>query len=694
MAFLITVFNSMYTARDERAQLNVSVISVVYLLCLAPLLYTHTATIGNSAVLLLALFSFGLLGKMLLWPLRAYTFLIPATDTALSILAGGLVYSFALFINPAGMFLTGALAAMALLAAVLMRKRLHVSFRLGRTDVGAIAFALAAMLLISSYDIFEQFTESISGRHLPTIDTYYFTSLVTTLRKGSFDNAAYEVGSSAHYQFLGFFTPAALANMLQISSHQALWGIVQPFYKLLAFLMCYEVCYFFMRGRVTRANLLFVFLAMFLPILLAPLHPASVLKGKVATFMLMCYGYMLPNGKINWEGTVTIPLSVIFLLLGMILFFKANWNEKKVTADKVIFVLCLGLTMNAKTAMFVPYLGFIAAIMLKRIMFDKGSIIQFGICLVAVLVVSKYANQFFHGLNNLEASFIKTYIEYGYLAEHIAHGYKRSTVGLTNQVIAFALIPVSYLLWTSIRLLGLWMLARMKVREQHDLLIGALASLAGTTAMALLIHRVAMDEHGKVIRDVTFDSVQLVTCSFYILTIVAVIGILYYFFSSKKTKLLQTMYVVTGLWCVVSFIAIIAVWKKNTDNKECLECDWYFDNLAHLRQGKLNYGLVAVNPFVGYYGIMLASSDYGTYWSAMNAAPGQYNTTRKNKYRWDLYDNLMEGPAEAHLARMKQDGVKYIVAIPLDSARFGELSRIHPDKLRKMDGSEWVYHLN
>lgn len=682
----------MDTSRDERAQLNVSVISVVYLLCLAPLLYTHTATIGNSAVLLLALFSFGLLGKMLLWPLRAHTFLIPATDTALSILAGGLVYSFTIFINPSGFFLTGALAAMALLAAVLMRKRLQVSFRLGCADVGAIVFGLAAMLLISSYDIFEQFSRSISNRHLPTIDTYYFTSLVATLRKGSFDSAAYEVGSPVNYQFLAFFTPSALANMLQISSHQALWGIVQPFYKLVALLMCYETFYFFMRGRVMRSNLLFIFLAIFLPILLAPLHPLYVLKGKVDSFMLMCNGYMLPNGKINWEGTVTIPLSVILLLLAMILFFTANWNERKITAHKIYFVLCVGLTINAKAAMFVPLLGFIAAIMLWRILFYKGSIVNYSICIVAVLLVSNGANHLFHGLNNKEAN-VKTYIEYGYLAEQVAQGYRRTTTGLKNQLIAFALIPLSYLFWTSIRLFGLWMLARLKVKEQIEILIGALASLVGTTAMALLIRRVLLNQKGEVVRDVTFDMVQLVTGSFYILTIASCIGMLYYFFGSKKTRLLQATYVITGIWCIISFVAIIQVWKKNTNNKQCPECDWYFDNLTYLEQGKLNNGLVAVNPFVGYYGIMLSSSDHGTFWSAMNAAPGQYNTSHKNKYRWELYDNLMVDPAEPHLARMKQDGVKYIVAIPLDSARFGELSRTHPDLLGKMEGTEWIYRL-
>lgn len=693
MAFLMQPLAKMDLRKEGRQQLNIGVVLVIYILCLAPLLYTKTATAANSAVLLLALLCFGMLGKVLLWPLRPQTFLIPVTDSALSILAGGLVFSFAIFINPGGTFLTSLLVVVALMAFVLVRRKIAFSFKMGIADVAAILCALGALVLISSYDIFEQFSESISNRHLPTIDVYFFTSLVTTLRKGSFDNAAYEVGSPVHYQFLGFFTPAALANMLRISSHQALWGIVQPFYKLLSLLMCYEACYYFMKGKVTRGNLLFIFMAIFLPILLAPLHPLYVLKGKVANFIVMCYGYMLPNGKINWEGTVTIPLSVILLLLGMILFFKAKWDDRKITADKVFFVLCLGLTLNAKAAMFVPFLGFIGAIMLWRILFHKGSLINYGICLVAVMLVSNVTNQLFHGPSNEEAN-VKTFIQYGYLAEHIAEGFKRSTTGLNNQLIAFALLLFSYLFWTSIRLVGLWMLVKQKVKEQIELLVGVLASLAGTTAMALLIRRVLLNEKGEVIRDVTFDVVQLVTSSFYILTIAACIGMLYYFFANGKTRLRQILYVVTCLWCVASLVGIMQVWKKNTSNKQCEECNWYFDNLEQLKEGKLKEGLVAVNPFVGYYGIMLSASDYGTYWSAMNAAPGQYNTSQKNKYRWTLYDNLMVGPAEAYLLQMKQEGVRYIVAIPLDSARFGELSRIHPDKLRKMEGSRWIYHLN
>ena len=67
------------------------------------------------------------------------------------------------------------------------------------------------------------------------------------------------------------------------------------------------------------------------------------------------------------------------------------------------------------------------------------------------------------------------------------------------------------------------------------------------------------------------------------------------------------------------------------------------------------------------------------------------NGSLKNAYRWDVYKSFIAEGSKSSLQRMKQEGVKYIIAIPDDVARLEQIEKSNPTLLKRVD--KWVYQI-
>ncbi len=607
------------------------------------------------------------------------------SHAALSVFTGGFIYSMLIFITTGPALLIGVMLVSTSLLLFVFRKQTDFQLTLAWSGIAAFAVSVAVIVLISAGDIHHQFTAVQLGSDCYGNDDFFFTSVVASMRHGSIFNAAYETGSPLNYQILGFFIPSLLACVLGVSSHLAVWCLAGPLYILLALLLCYEVCYYHLRASISRKNVWFIILAIVLPILLAPLHPLYVAKGSIKNFIFNGMGYLVP------AGTITYPVSIAMFLFCLLLFSAIDWADKKITASKVFFTVCLALILIGKGPLYVCFMLFLGVIVLKRIIANKEKITNYLWYFIASLALSVGVLKICMGQNAGGTNFFR----YGFLSGEFAGWYHRSTTGAFNNLIIIALILLTYLLWSGLRLVGLVALLRSKATRLNEFFFGAIISLIGVTIFASFLHMQIKDSAGNILQDATFNVEQFIRSGFYILTIVATIGLLYLFYSSNfKPIYVKAIAVITSVWCCLSLSTLGYNAIQGFNTPPCPQLAWYTDNYNQLKAGKYDDGLIAVNPS-SQYGIMLASSDYGRYWSAFDrSGTANYNGSIKNEYRWLVFRKLLAHPEEKYLSLMKSDGVKYIIATPLDTAQLREASIAYPALLRLVPDSKWVYSLD
>jgi len=665
---------------NKKLPLSSSGLLMVLAVFLLPLALTHVLTFSMLALLLLAITCFYLTGAAILFPAVISANLLPVSHAALSVFIGGLVCSLFLFVTTSLSALLLILAGISLILLFFFRKKLAIAFTPGLPDVALFISVLLTMLLISSGDLNKQFSAHQLATSCYSIDNYYFTSVVSSLRHGSFFDASFETGSPINYQVLGFIIPSFLACVLGISSHQALWGLGNPFSQYLALLLCYELCYFFIKDKVNRNNYLFTILAVSLPVLMAPLHPLYLVKGVVKNFIFNGLGYLVP------AGTITYPVTIAMFLFCFLLFYNIDWKSKKVSADKLLFIIGLSLMVIGKIPLYLSAVLFTGIIVLRRVLIDKERFLSYFWYFLCSFLLTLIWFKVFLG----QHAGGRTFFRFGYLTQLFGGWYGRNSTGAGNTLIILCLIPITYLLWLGIRLVGLLTLVKAGKPRLSELFTGMFTAMLGATILAAFLHMEVAGNDGHLLEDKTFDSEQFIRSAFYIATIVATIGMLHLIYATQlKKNYLNTLFVVIACWCCLSFTAL--VYAARAHKKDCGPIAWYDDNYNLLKTGKYDSGLIAINPSLQYFGSMLAASDYGKYWCAVDA--GGYNQSVKNEYRWILFQNLLQTPDIKYLDQMKNEGVKYIIATPVDYDKMVSICAAFPQRIHKEAESKWIFEL-
>jgi hypothetical protein len=546
---------------------------------------------------------------------------------------------------------------------------------------------LLALAIVSPWgELSKIINASQIGNEIYISDSYYFTSIVTSLRHGSIYNAAFETGSAINYQILGSFIPAMWAKLLDISSHQALWGLALLFYKLLNYLMIYELCYYFLRDKVARNNFLFISLTVFLPILLTPIYPGHFQKIKVIKIIFSGMDF------VTHASTITYPVSLIIVFYSLLLFINIDWKIKKTSLDKLLFTVSMGLLITVKMAMLVPYILFIGSIIAIRTVFRKEKIVSYLPYMLSAIVIMVVAYKVCY----LSWPLVQVVnLKYGYFTGLFADWYYRSSTGILNNIIIFALIFFTFSWKIGIKLIGLFSLARSKEARLNEFFIAGILSLIGTTLIASVLHIETSLNNGALILDSTFNVIQFISSIIYLLNTFAIIGLLLLLYNNNISKNVKyTLIISMVIWSCVTVKALAKKAKSNyTYLTDSYNIPWYEENIKELKTNKYNDGLIAVNPGMKDYGIMLSSSDYGKYWCSMDRSKGHFNLCGKNVYRWQIFNSLIDSPDVHYLITMKSEGVKYIISVPEDSLQFENISKNFSGYLAKIPGTKYFYEL-
>jgi len=676
-----------YSINRKKILLPVSELLLLFLLLDLVLLLTHTATITNTITFFISLLCFYILGASVLMHSVLVDLLLPLSFTALSVFIGGLLFSVLLFTPMNPMQIIGIMSVISLSVTLIFKVDLKFSFQQIRYNTFIIILILLALAIVSPWgELSKIINGSQIGNEIYISDSYYFTSIVTSLRHGSIYNAAFETGSAINYQILGSFIPAMWAKLLDISSHQALWGLAILFYKLLNYLMIYELCYYFLRDKVARNNFLFIFLTVFLPILLTPIYPGHFQKIKVIKIIFSGMDF------VTHASTITYPVSLIIVFYSLLLFINIDWKIKKTSLDKLLFTVSMGLLITVKMAMLVPYILFIGSIIAMRTVFRKEKIASYLPYMLSAIVIMVIAYKVCY----LSWPLVQVVsLKYGYFTGLFADWYYRSSTGILNNIIIFAVIFFTFSWKIGIKLIGLFSLARSKEARLNEFFLAGILSLIGTTLIASVLHMETALNNGALILDSTFNVIQFISSIIYLLDTFAIIGLLLLLYNNNISKNVKyTLIISMVIWSCVTVKALAKKAKSNyTYLTDSYNIPWYEENIKELKTNKYNDGLIAVNPGMKDYGIMLSSSDYGKYWCSMDRSKGHFNLCGKNVYRWQIFNSLIDSPDVHYLLTMKSEGVKYIISVPEDSLQFENISKNFSGYLTKIPGTKYFYQL-
>lgn len=660
--------------------LRINALNTIFIILYLSVCIVCAGNMNITSAIYLTFFvlSVTIFGALLLSFSELYTPFISITHSFLSFFIGSLFFSSLVLLrlgSPLYYLLIIILSTSALL--FFSKKKIIFSFKTEKISLFVFVIASIITYSFSSDDLSKQMSAHQVGSFSFSQDYYFFNSIVATLRNGEINSAVYEVNTPLRYQLLGFFQPALFAKLLSISSNQALWGLASPLYKILTLLLCNELFYSFFKEKINRDNYLFTLSSMLLPVLLAPLHPLYLIKGQPKNFIFNGMSYLMPN------GTITYPITMFLLVLCCYIFFQINWVQKKITYDKVVFIILSSLMAIGKTPLFVNYGLFLFAIILYRIIYKKGNILSYLPYFLTTLLLSYELINIFLG----HSGNVKTYFKFGHLLDIFAGWYHLNTIGTKNEIILFAIIIFTYLLWLGARLVGL-----VNLKGKYlELVIGGVFVLIVSSIMNMTLQLLIKDPSGKIYDDKTFDLEQFIRSAFYILTIVSCIGIFNFFIYYDKNKLIKNItFVFISIWCITSYISLLA--NEKWKSKNISSIPWYQENYDQLKTGKYDDGLIIIDPHTKYYGIMLSSSDLGKYWTALDVS--NYNGSFINSYRWKIYDSLLQHPTREILLKMKQENVKYIIANPTDIDKITLLTTLFPDMVNKVNGTNWIFKIN
>ncbi len=665
---------------------NITSVIIWSLLLMMPLFLTGTVALLPCLFILLSVACATMIGGLLLSNIKAFNDFLNISFSGVSLFVGALVLSLLVFIPGVSQVqLFAGMLIFTLLLFLVFRKNMTPSFTIDKGDVVAFLWSFILMVAISAQGDLPRALSAIPVRlnNEDITDAHFFTSMVTSIRSGTIFSASYEVGSPLNYHTLGFFIPAFWAKLFSISSHQALWGLAMPFYKIITFLLGYELLYYFFKDKVAKGTVWFILLAILLPIVLAPLHPLYLAKLNFHNFVFSGMGYILPGG--NPPFTFSFPI----LLMAIITFYDIDWQQKNIiNASKVLFALFVAALIIGKLPLYFVFMVFVGIIILKRLAFDKARVMDYLPTAILSLFVSAVVYKVFLTVQTGATMCLK----FGYLIDYFGELLHRPASTVTQKAIIMGAIIVILLLWVGIRLAGLWGLYKSGTRRLKELATGSITAMLAAVVVALILHIDHTDGHGHILRDGTFDVQQFIRASYYLLTVAAGVGMMYLFLNySTKPYYKRPFVYVSAVWFLCALIALVTNLRYD---KPQADYTWFNENYKELKTGKYNDGLITVNPFEKFHGIMLSSSDMGTYWTAMAQGNGGYNSTLKNSYRWQMFNDVLQKQDDLSIAALKKEGVKYVFSTPEDSTIFSGISQKYPGKFQKAAGTKWIYVIN
>jgi hypothetical protein len=476
-------------------------------------------------------------------------------------------------------------------------------------------------------------------------DSIYFTTIITSLRHGPLATAWYELGTPLNYQTGGYFAPSGFAACSGISSHVVLWGIWMPFYKTLTYVMVADVAFTFLNIKEKNFWLRPSIVLMFL--LLTPLHPLYLLKLDFKNIIFLGDGYLLPGG--NPSFTSSFP----WMFAAFILFI-ANIRNELNLFSRCIFILITAFLVLLKIPMAFAFFVFIGFTTLLLTIKSRNWRLFFEVLIAGLLAL------IFYKINYADNGLSRISLKFGYLFDTYA-----KLAGFKSLYIGILVVGLLYIIWGSIRFLGIYFLWR-KNDESTQIYkftsISVIVTLLTCTLIPSFLTNKLYDINNKYILDATFDFEQFIRATFLLITITAIFGFVQ-LLGDQALKYKKVIIFTLIIWCTLSFSSLVV--RSLNQHAQVENCDWVTEVVSELKEAKP--ALSAMVPSNTYSGQMLVANDLGPFWVSVAIKEGGYNMNNKNSWRWQIiYNCVSDSIAQQKnaYAVLKKEGVSLIIMNP------------------------------
>jgi hypothetical protein len=400
--------------------------------------------------------------------------------------------------------------------------------------------------------------------------------------------------------------------------------------------------------------------------LLQPLHPLYLLKLNPSNFIWSGLGYIGPSLNIGYSFSFVIVLICLLIL--------QSFDRSKSLLTAGIFIVFLTLLAGIKAPVFYAFGCFAFSLSLFNAFYKQDyyvlKCIIIAIPLTLLLMYCLYFGEKTGGALTLNYSYFPDYFN--------------SLFHFSGSFVHFKIllgVVLLFLVWGSIRFFFMLYHINQALSYFKFFYLAAFISLFLCIAMAAFFDLKIIDDQGQIIRDVSYDSLQFIRSSFFILNTIAVLAALY-FLDSLSGKKLYLSFTVIGLWMSLSLIGLISNLYITSQEKNA----WLEESYQELQSHPTN-GLLAIQPalYNNTYSIWLTARNPGVFWTSN----GGCLTTTKNYYRHQLYDSLTLQQDPSVLARIKKEDVAVFIATPDDKSSFVQLEK--KGMLKSVKDTKWLF---
>lgn len=499
-------------------------------------------------------------------------------------------------------------------------------------------------------------------------DSFFFTLVTQAFAASNINNNFFDAGAHLIYQPISFLPPSLFSKIADIPAQVSLWGIWMPFYKVSGpLIIIMAVIKNFKSGQSNKWWILPLGILMFYA--LAPINPKYILSLEFDKIIWLGSGYVLPGGN--------PPFSVTFILGGIIIYLFFS-KQKKSLIDKILLVVLVALSINAKVAFYLPMGIFLGVYSFYRY-FQHNEKTNLLLLLISVpLAILIYLYPF---TSSGSAQFS---LKPGYYL-----GWFMSNAGVQSILKGFIAMIVTLTLWGAIRWLILFIGIVKNRKEVLPVFVASFIAFFAALSLPSLLNLKLLSPNGEMLQDLTFDLVQFVRGAYLIFTFAALITIFIIWnnFVGKKYVVLSLMSFSLLLYFSNIYNGVNKTFQEENQS-------WRNEVRAELDNAEIN-NLLAIKGSRKYSGQLLAAEGYGPWWFTTKRGDGSgYIMSNKNFYRSQLVDSLFYGanPVKS-LEIMKNEQVECFIATPDTKPKLDSIIQESHKYIYQPKGNKWLYFI-
>lgn len=516
-------------------------------------------------------------------------------------------------------------------------------------------------------------------------DYFFYSTIVQSLKiNQNFNSTIYAQNIATNYMFFPFIAPAQLANFAGLSSQLALWGVYLKLAEFLSFALIANTIIIIAQKlyannfKGTRIYLKLLITSCLL-LLFAPLHFVNIIKFNFSKVLLHGTGYLLPTGSPGY--------CISIILLGILLLLILTTNTPKV-AEKILVIFCLAFFAGSKIALLFPTIIFIGLYSIF-LSFKKNN--SWFICIfmggIAVLLV------YYWIMYNPDSSSVMKFTRFGIqLTQFEEFAVKLSIKGsLIKKVFIAGCICIFN--WCGIKLLLLLVSLKeikTKFNDFSIIVFSLLITLIISFLPSFFLQVDLVDEFNNYITDGSFDLIQFIRSAFFIITIFAILSLLYYLF-----------YVTSKIWRIISF-SFVSIWillisysfaKSNFGYRLIYDTKWYYE--AKIDCDKVGPKLLAAQCNSEFSGQLLTTLGVYPFYCTGTRADGDGYIFTKTEYKRNTEMRILLDSTQTlsqrkiMINKLKQNNVDCLIATPTNIKKFNKA--VNDSLLMPIANTKWMY---